>query len=557
MTDPEIEYQRLTSGDAASLRSAAATLESTMSQLDGVRTELADVCVTMVWTGSAANVFQDRALGLRQGVVATRAAIGRARGALETSASAYEIAVDDAGYYIGFWRNRPTLPPVIEELFARVVNARLLSVGVTYNEQLAGVSAVLSGEEVDLDELDEDTREWVEKGLAKNDDWLGGNDSSLGPLIPNTAATGDDRGLVPQGLGYVPGTGSGTGTLVQTYWSKDGSYLALIDEATGREIGEAQLGTHQDEFGNTLSDSRPTHAGGVTVDGDNVYVTDKGEIYTYSLKDLRNASASDPVPQSAPPITGLDGGSYSTMKDGRLYMGDHGASKLYVYERSSSGDWEKVDTVETPADCQGVLVRDGEYVFSSSLGRDNGSSLIVQNRSDETDRSEPYDLPNMSQGVVEVNGDLVVTYESGAEEYDHMKSGDWGWLWGVPDDDSLWANPYMTRTPLSDLGLTEDFEVEPSTLTKAANDLDSPASTLASAASILDSVHVQAHMFGEVPKAAAVSKAVNQLVEFSSESVLTGAKAVGLAGDNLATTANDYLSTDGYIGSSFRSGAPR
>ena len=189
MTDPEIEYQRLISGDAAALRAAAETVESAMRQLDSARAEIADACVAVVWTGTAATAFSDRTLGLRQGVALTRAALGRARGALETSASAYDVAVDNADYYIGFWRNRPTLPPVIEELFARVVNARLLAVGVNYNQQLAGVSAVLTGEDIDLDELDEDTREWVEKGMAKNEDWLDGNDSSLGPLIPNTLAT--------------------------------------------------------------------------------------------------------------------------------------------------------------------------------------------------------------------------------------------------------------------------------------------------------------------------------------------------------------------------------
>lgn len=552
MTDPEIEYQRLISGDAAALRAAAETLESAMKQLDGARVELADACLTPVWTGSAANVFSDRALSLRQGVAVTRAALGRARGALETSASAYDVAVDNADYFIAFWRNRPTLPPIIDELFARVVNARLLSVGVTYNQQLAGVSAVLTGEDVDLDDLDEDTREWVEKGLAKNEDWLGGNDSSLGPLIPNTMATGDDRGLIPQGLGYAPGTGSHAGTLVQGYYSPDGTFIALIDEATGREIGEAQLGAHTDQFGNPTSGGLPTHAGGVTVDGDTVYVTDHGKVFTYSLTDLRDAQAGEPVPQSAPPATGLQGGSYSAMKDGKLYMGDFEKNEMYVYEQNPSGGWDKVDTVKTPDECQGVLVRDGEYVFSSSYGRDNGSALIVQDRYDETDRSDPYSLPNMSEGVVEANGEVVVTYESGAEKYDHMPTGDWGWLWGVPDGDSLWANPFMTRTPLSGLGLSEDFEVEPSTLKQAALDLDSPASTLTSAASLLDGVAVQAHLFGEVPKAAGVSKAVNQLVELSAGSVRTGVKAVGLAGDNLVAVADDYLGTDGFIGSAFR-----
>jgi hypothetical protein len=93
--------------------------------------------------------------------------------------------------------------------------------------------------------------------------------------------------------------------------------------------------------------------------------------------------------------------------------------------------------------------------------------------------------------------------------------------------------------------------VEPSTLQKAAHDLDSPASTLTSTGSILDGVVVQAHLFGGVPRAAGVSKAVNQLVEFSAGSVRTGAKAVGLAGDNLVAVADDYFNTDGFIGSVF------
>ncbi|MBA3783828.1 MAG: hypothetical protein H0X12_18520 [Nocardioides sp.] len=67
--------------------------------------------------------------------------------------------MDHADYYIGFWRNRPgALPTAIEEIFARVVNSRPLSVGTSHNKQLAGVVAVLTGDEVDLDELDEETR---------------------------------------------------------------------------------------------------------------------------------------------------------------------------------------------------------------------------------------------------------------------------------------------------------------------------------------------------------------------------------------------------------------
>ena len=47
------------------------------------------------------------------------------------------------------------------------------------------------------------------------------------------------------------------------------------------------------------------------------------------------------------------------------------------------------------------------------------------------------------------------------------------------------------------------------------------------------------------------SNANAQLVEFSSGSVRTGAKAVRLTGDNLVGAANDYANTDGFIGSVF------
>ena len=54
---------------------------------------------------------------------------------------------------------------------------------------------MLTGDEVDLDSLDEETRKWVEQGLEKNREWAEDSGSTFGPLIPNTAATGDDRGL--------------------------------------------------------------------------------------------------------------------------------------------------------------------------------------------------------------------------------------------------------------------------------------------------------------------------------------------------------------------------
>ena len=548
MTDPEIEHRRLVSGDASAVRELVSELRWSTTKIDGAREDLDAAVAVPVWTGTAATLFRARMAGLSQGSAMTSSMVVRVRGALETAASAYDVCTQNADHYIAFWRNRqPVMHPVVEELLARIVNAHLLDVGTTYQDQLAGITAVLDGEEVDLDELDEDTREWVEQGLAKNDDWMKGNDSGLGPLIPNTLATGDDRGWIPQGLGYDAATRS----LLQAYYTHDDrAYLAVIDEITGKEVGEVQLGGDYDDHGILRSGGSLNHAGGVTVDGDRVYVTDQGTVYTYSLSDIRGGQPGATVDQSEPPQS-ISGTSYATVKDGRLYSGDFENDKLYVYERGPDGDWVQVgDPVDTPNNCQGVLVRDGEYVFSTSHGRENESALVVQDR-DTGERGDPYVLPNMSQGVVEVDGDLVVSYESGADAYSESATGGWGWFWGVPDDDSLWANPYMTRTPLSELGLTEDFEVEPPTLNRAAGDLDTPASALATAAATLDRLSITSAILGPVPAAADLATSATTLVTSAEGSLRTGAAAIRRTAEVLVATGRDYTRTDDGVGGRF------
>ncbi|WP_104107798.1 hypothetical protein [Nocardioides sp. 616] len=558
MTNPEIEYRRLVSAEASAIRTRVQTLEGVIHDLAGVREDLAHAQRMPVWSGGAATAFAGRMGALHQGLATSRSGVVLARYALEAAAGAYETVESHADHYIAFWRNRPDgMPAVIEELFARVVNGCLLTVGSTYNQQLSAIGAVLTGDDPSLDQLDEETRKWVEEGLAKNEKWLEGNDSELGPRIPNTAANGDDRGWIPQGLGYDPTSG----TLLQGYYTKDDeghgkdSYLALVDEVTGREVGEVKLGdSYIDANGNRVSTDHPKHAGGVTVDGDKVYVTDNGKVFTYSLDAIRKTGPGQTVPQERAPQSGMDGGSYSAMKDGKLYLGDHEDNKLYVYERSG-GEWVKVETIDTPPKTQGVLVRDDELVFSSSAGRhQDHSQLIVQDH--DGNRSEPYELPSMSQGVVEVDGELVVTYESGAGEFDSPLSGTAGWWWGRDDYQDLWGNPFMTRTPLSELGLGEDYDVEPGTLLQAAGELSGPTSDLKAAGADLDAVTVPGHLLGEVPQAAVLAATVRTLVGAAADSLRTGAAAVGAAADLLGSAAQDYARTDEGIGAAFVRGTP-
>lgn len=548
MTDPERTYRSLVSGDPAALAGHVRTLSAMSSRLDRARTDVDTAAGVPVWTGGAANAYAARASSLTYGISVNREVTGRLHGALDVAEAAYRAMESSADAVIAGWRGRDQpLPPLVEEIFARVFNGALVGLGRAYDRQLTAIRAVLSGEEVDTDDLDEQTREWVERGQERTDDWLDETGGGLGPLIPNTAATGDGRGLIPQGLGYDPLTRS----LLQAYY-KDGepSVLAVVDEVTGKELTEVELG------GYGYDDTRPGHVGGVTVDGDSVYVTDSGKVYEYSLREIRAAGPGTTVEQVQRP-TDVAASSYSAFRDGRLYVGDHDASVMYVYEKDAHGVWVPVRdsdggalSIATPDKAQGVLVRDGEFVFSTSHGRQNESALVVQDR-DSGERSDEYPLPNMSQGVVEVDGQLYVTYESGAEKFDDAGTGGAGWLWGVPDDDGLWAMRNLTTTPLSALGLEPEVEVEPATLRSASGDMEDAAFALGRQSSVAAGLTVTAADFGDFPAAAPLATVVDDSVGAISRSLEVGSRAVRELAESLWSSGHDYDRTDQQVQAAF------
>ncbi len=99
--------------------------------------------------------------------------------------------------------------------------------------------------------------------------------------------------------------------------------------------------------------------------------------------------------------------------------------------------------------------------------------------------------------------------------------------------------------------------MEPGTLRSAARDLEEPATVLAGSASILDGVHVRAHLLGEAPAASGLSRSVNQLVGAAADSLRTGSSAVRLAADLLQSASQDYSATDHGLGAGFTRLTPR
>lgn len=564
MVDPEDLFRDLVSGNPATVRGQADTVGDAMKKVSEAASRVEEAADRPTWTSAASAGYKVRTAGVSQGIEVNYFVLGRIQTALTTAASQCASMETRARNVIDHWRNRPAgLNEVVEDLLALVIHGQLLQVSAEYNADLATVAAFAKGEKIDTDELDADTREWLKRGMDKTADWLKNNGGGLGPLIPNLGLSGDTRGLIPQGLGIDPNTG----WIIQTSYSKDGdqpSVLSMVDPKTGQEMVDVELGGYGDI-------PTPDHAGGVSSDGKYTYVTSSGNpshVFTYLTSELRNGG-NRPVDPIGPPTELPDGaGAYGTVKDGVLYVGTHvsdiggggntydGADddgKLYAYVSDGHGGWVQ-DTsfgggagyVHTPPQAQGVVVRDGEYVFSTSLGRDKAGRLIVQERQDDQpgngDRGDAYELPYMSEGIIELDGEILTTYESGSDHYGPDGS----------DDEDLWANPYMTRTSLDALGLSEDIDVDPESLKGAAKDFDTAAGPLTKAADLVGGITVNAADFGKVPAASTLATAVNTELGKGETSLDTGAKAVHRTSALLTGNARTYTDTDDYAADTIR-----
>jgi hypothetical protein len=227
---------------------------------------------------------------------------------------------------------------------------------------------------------------------------------------PPILHVGDGSDWVPQGLGYDPATDR----LLTTYYSSPdgdpdraaGILLSIQDLVTGNEILSALL-------------AGPDHAGGVAIDGDHVWVASSdGYVYLYSLADIEAANGAPVQPQTR---FAVPASAYLTVHGGRLYVGsfdDEDPGSVYSVPLGADGQPSGPPVFEAtaPPRSQGLAVTDDGFVFSTSWGRENPGELISISRSGEVKRLQ---APNMSEGIVIVNGKLYVVYESGATAYQY------------------------------------------------------------------------------------------------------------------------------------------
>jgi len=296
----------------------------------------------------------------------------------------------------------------------------------------------------------------VFKGILGLGLWGQGSGERNGPRLLHLEA-----GWTPQGQGYD----AQRGEVLTTYYDESGVLLSLQDKGTGQETHQVRLG------GLNPGDPAPSHGGGVSTDGEFVYVADTREIYIYRRADLEKAQSTG-TPVNAfqvtqvpnldglkDPVTGIgltSAASYMTVKDGFAYVGAYskngdgkvGAVWRYPIDEATGALNEagRQGPIRAPDRAQGIAVVNGAVLFTTGDRKliyqpiDGSTDAFKADIEDRTDisngRIDPY-----AQGLNIIDGELWVTYESGSEKY-RDKLGPW-----------FEPREYIQRIPLDRLDL--------------------------------------------------------------------------------------------------------
>ncbi|WET83026.1 hypothetical protein P3102_18340 [Amycolatopsis sp. QT-25] len=522
--DPEPLYARLTSGDVAGIAEVGATIADTRKSLQTVADGISDGALRAArsWRGTAAAEFVGKAKESSRNLAEVYAQLGIAESAVKGAAKAYSALRASAEAAITPWR-KLGLSDLLEapEIAMKTVHA-LTAAQQTYESKLNALATTTGGGwdsdgNADISGV-APGRPWTSQGLAYD-----GKNLLVGSYHDGD---GDGSGDNPIGPGLTP------------------SRLTYVDYETGRETGNV----HLDGNGEV---GAPTHTGGVATNGEHVWVSSNGHVYVYDKAEL------DAAQNSGEPVTAIDvvatpAHSYVTYAQGRLFVGDYANNRLYeipVGENGSPEPDKAGEPIETPDNVQGVVVRDDEFIFSSSDG--HSGKFYAQDRTPEwydfNDREEielkggepgnddGYDSHGVEEAV-EIDGEIVLAHESGA--YGYQKN---------PGE--KWDEPELTRISLEELGLDPDgalspgdagYETDPDSLVGAAGVLDGATSTLSGAAGTLSRLQLVSHLLGEVPAAVTFSDTMTRHLTAAGDRLTAGVETVGGVADSLVTGADTY-----------------
>lgn len=251
-----------------------------------------------------------------------------------------------------------------------------------------------------------------------------------------------DAGWTPQGQGHD----AKRGEVLTTYYRGSSVLLSVQDAKSGRETHDVRLGgLGPGAPGGPVKG--PSHGGGVSTDGRNVYVSDTDRIYVYSRKAIEAAERrgepakpSQVVPVPKPdhlrdPATGIglvSAGSYMAVKDGYAYVGAYskeGDGKAGAVWRYALDDktgelvrGSRQGPIRAPDRAQGVAVVDGALLFTTGARELMYQPIDTRGGRFRADIDARVDIGNglidpYAQGLNVIGNELWVTYESGARAY--------------------------------------------------------------------------------------------------------------------------------------------
>ncbi|OKK00919.1 WXG100 family type VII secretion target [Amycolatopsis sp. CB00013] len=526
--DPEPLYAKLTSGDAAGIAEVGATIADAKTSLQTVADRISDGALRAArsWRGKAAAEFVGKAKQSSRTVAEVYTQLNTAEAAVKGAAKAYTALRTSADTAIGPWR-KLGLTDLLEAPEIAMKTIRALTVAQqTYESRLTALAATTDGGGSEGWDSDGNAdisgvnpgEPWTSQGLAYD-----GENLLVGSYHDGD---GDGSGDSPIGPGLTP------------------SRLTYVDYETGVETGNVYLNGNGDV-------GAPTHTGGVATDGEHVWVSSNGYVYVYDKAEL-DAAQDSGKPVNAVDVVDTPAHSYVTYAQGKLFVGDYTNNRLYEVPVGPDGSPrpdEAGDPIETPNNVQGVVVRDDEFIFSSSDG--HSGKFYRQDRTPEwydfNDREEielkggepgnedGYDSHGVEEAV-EIDGEIVLAHESGA--YGYQKN-----------PGSKWDEPELTRISLDELGLDPDgalspgdagYETDPDSLVGAAGVLDGATSTLSTAAGAMSRLQLVPHLLGDVPAATTFSDALTKHVTAAGDRLTAGVETVGGIADSLVTGADTY-----------------
>lgn len=289
---------------------------------------------------------------------------------------------------------------------------------------------------------------------------------------PTLLHSGEDKPWIPQGQGVHGDEVLTTYTYDTENFSGSAQVLlSLQDQVSGAETHNVILGGGPVAGGAPgETAAAPSKGGGVSTDGEFVYVADTREVYVYRRSDIEAAAEGDSVPavhvhQLPEDVTA----SYIAVRDGVAYIGRFGSDdpgsdyygnpELYQFSVSDGvlqapaaqggstattilgEDSDPPPPITTPYKAQGVAVtHDGGLLFTAEI---DGDKQLVYRSPDGEERGI-HGIDTYAEGLNIVGDEVWVTYEDGAHKYD----GDKG-------------HSYIVRIPISDLDIDPASLIEP------------------------------------------------------------------------------------------------